>query len=131
MSPVSPLPALAQAEIASWLVDKLSHELDGIRVDRDRPMAEYGLSSITATSLIGDAEEWLHIEIDPTAFFDYLGSTKDALSRSLWISTMPSITLKYDSTTRRWCWMRSKATDRPDICPYCFPLPRDSCSSPP
>ncbi len=68
--------------IARWLVERLVAELGaGLAIERDRPLADYGLDSVMATGIAGDAEEWLDMDLDPLLFFDH--PTVDAISEQL------------------------------------------------
>jgi acyl carrier protein len=60
-------------EIQNWLISKLSKELDlrEEEIDIYEPLANYGLSSMTAVGLTGDLEDLLNIELSATLAWDY------------------------------------------------------------
>ena len=69
--------------IEAWLLDWLM-ERGGVPrdlVSRDRPFAEYGLSSLTAVELSQDLETWLGIELSSVIAWKY--PTPESLSRYL------------------------------------------------
>ncbi|MFE6159104.1 acyl carrier protein [Streptomyces sp. NPDC056486] len=61
------------AELCQWLTERLalhvrqSPDAIGLEV----PLAAYGLDSVIALSLCGDAEDAYGIELDPTVVYDY------------------------------------------------------------
>ena len=61
------------AEIKAWLVSYLAEllEIKPKEVDVTIPFDRYGLDSSVAVGLIGDLEEWLGAELDPTLMYDY------------------------------------------------------------
>jgi len=74
---------VAEDRIRRWLVAALT-DLVGIpttEVDVRKPFAYYGLGSTEAVTLIGDLEDWLHVELPATTAFDY--PNIDALARHL------------------------------------------------
>ena len=62
-----------QHQIQTWLLHQVSEYLhllpDQIKIQE--PLADYGLSSLTAARLSGDLQEWLKIPLDPTLLYDY------------------------------------------------------------
>jgi acyl carrier protein len=73
---------VSRADIRTWLLGKLRQELDsGEVLDPTRPLADYGLDSMSAISVTADLEDWLEVELDPTMFFD--NPTIDELARFL------------------------------------------------
>ncbi len=61
------------AEIQLWLISYLA-ELLGIEPDEldvTIPFDRYGLDSSAAVGMIGDLEEWLGSQLDPTLIYDY------------------------------------------------------------
>jgi acyl carrier protein len=60
-------------DIASWLAERvasyLDTEPDGI--DRDLPLAEYGLDSVYALTLCGEIEDELNLSVEPTLAWDH------------------------------------------------------------
>ncbi len=60
-------------ELSAWLVDWIANELSmppgGI--DTARSLLEYSLSSVTATILVGDLEDWLDLRLPPTLVWDF------------------------------------------------------------
>jgi acyl carrier protein len=71
------------AEIAAWLVEHLSAELqvNPAEVDIHTPFTAYGLGSIEAATVAGDLENWLECELSPTLTWDY--PTIEALAQYL------------------------------------------------
>ena len=67
-------------EIADWLVAWIARELElpvG-DIDARRSLLEYSMSSLTATILVGDLEDWLHVSLPPSLVWDY--SSIDAIT---------------------------------------------------
>jgi acyl-CoA synthetase (AMP-forming)/AMP-acid ligase II/acyl carrier protein len=62
-----------QKEIETWLIEKLSSELNiaASGIDVNQPFARYGLDSVRATGLAGDLEDWLGLSLPPTLAYDY------------------------------------------------------------
>lgn len=60
-------------EIQNWLISTLSKELNlkEEEIDICEPLANYGLSSMTAVGLTGDLEDLLSIELPATLAWDY------------------------------------------------------------
>lgn len=59
--------------IATWLHHYLA-DLKGMspeRISRTQPLYKYGLDSASAVTLTGDLMEWLKIDIDPSALYEY------------------------------------------------------------
>ncbi|MBD2534577.1 acyl carrier protein [Nostoc flagelliforme FACHB-838] len=71
------------AEIQAWLVSYLAEvlEIDPNNVEVRISFERYGLDSSAAVVLIGDMEDWLGYELDPTLLVDY--PTIEALSGHL------------------------------------------------
>ncbi len=79
----APPPARTAVEIEDWLVAYLATELETSpdQMDVTVPFDRFGLSSATAVFMIGNLEEWLGQEVDPTLPYDY--PTIQALARRL------------------------------------------------
>lgn len=62
-----------KADIAAWLVDWISRELQmqAGEIDTARSLLEYSLSSVTATILVGDLEDRFDLRLPPTLVWDY------------------------------------------------------------
>lgn len=60
-------------EISDWLVNWISRETETAveDIDVDQSLLDYSLSSITATILVGDVEDWLGITLPATLAWDY------------------------------------------------------------
>jgi acyl carrier protein len=60
-------------DIAEWLTGRIASALavEPDRIDRDRPLAEYGLDSMYALNLCGEIEECLGLAVEPTLAWDY------------------------------------------------------------
>ncbi|MCV7384950.1 type I polyketide synthase [Mycolicibacter longobardus] len=61
------------AEISSWLIDRLSQDLElpVAEIDPAKPFAFYGLDSIHAVRLSSALEKWLGAELAPTIAYEY------------------------------------------------------------
>jgi acyl carrier protein len=61
-----------QEKVQDWLISTLAKELDfNEEIDIYEPLANYGLSSMTAVGLAGDLEDWLDIKLPATLAWDY------------------------------------------------------------
>jgi acyl carrier protein len=60
-------------DIAEWLTGQVAAALAVApdRIDRHRPLAEYGLDSVYALTLCGEIEECLGLVVEPTLAWDY------------------------------------------------------------
>ncbi len=69
--------------IEAWLISKLSErlEINSSEIDIGQPFAYYGLSSLAATSILGEAQEWLERKLSDTLLYDY--PTIETLARYL------------------------------------------------
>jgi acyl carrier protein len=56
-----------------WLTNRLAAylEMPAAKLDPMVPLAELGIDSARALSLVGDVEDHFDIEVDPTMIFDY------------------------------------------------------------
>jgi acyl carrier protein len=59
--------------IELWLVSQISKiaQREENQINKDCPLAEYGLDSLNAVGLSGDIEDKLGIEVEPTIAWDY------------------------------------------------------------
>jgi acyl carrier protein len=59
--------------ILRWLTAQLASylEVSAAAIDPMRPLAEMGVDSVHAVSLVGDVEAHFDIDVDPTMIFDY------------------------------------------------------------
>jgi acyl carrier protein len=59
--------------ILRWLTARLAAylEVSAAAIDPMRPLAEMGVDSVHAVSLVGDVEAHFDIDVDPTMIFDY------------------------------------------------------------
>lgn len=59
--------------ILRWLTERLASylEVSAAAIDPMRPLAEMGVDSVHAVSLVGDVEAHFDIDVDPTMIFDY------------------------------------------------------------
>lgn len=64
---------LKQRTILSWLTARLasSLEISPTTVEPTVPLAEMGVDSVHAVSLVGEIEAHFDIDADPTMIFDY------------------------------------------------------------
>ena len=62
-----------QHKIQAWLLQQVSEHLHLApnQISTQEPLADYGLSSLTAARLSGDLQDWLEIPLDPTLLYDY------------------------------------------------------------
>ena len=78
--------APSRQEITDWLVDWIGKEaeLPASEIALDRSLLDYSLSSITATILVGDIEDWLGVTLPPTLAWDYptIGALIDFLAET-------------------------------------------------
>lgn len=65
--------ALSVVAISAWLIAEVAELLSVAARDLavDKPLANYGLSSMTGVILSGDLEEWLGIQLDPAVAWEY------------------------------------------------------------
>jgi acyl carrier protein len=70
-------------DIQAWLVSYLAEllEIELSEVDVTIPFDRYGLDSSAAMGLVGDLEDWLGRELDPTIMYDH--PTIEALTQHL------------------------------------------------
>ncbi|MBX9258491.1 acyl carrier protein [Desmonostoc muscorum CCALA 125] len=86
-STISLVPAIkttpTTAEIKGWIVSYLTNllEVEADDIDVTIPFDRYGLDSAIALGMIGELEEWLGYELDPTLLYDY--PTIEALVKHL------------------------------------------------
>ena len=75
------------AEIRRWLIERIAHYLERPvdDVDPTVPLAEAGISSVSAVELCGDVEDRFQINADPTMVFDY--PTVDEIAAFIWTET--------------------------------------------
>ncbi|MEV0534376.1 acyl carrier protein [Kitasatospora sp. NPDC050463] len=67
-------------ELRGWLTDRVAFylEIPVEQIEPDVKLVEYGLESVYALALCGDAEDEFGIELEPTLAWDY--PTVDALA---------------------------------------------------
>jgi acyl carrier protein len=60
-------------ELSDWLTDWIARELKmpASDIDLARSLLEYSMSSLTATILVGDLEDWLDLRLPPSLVWDY------------------------------------------------------------
>ena len=65
------LQAINQEEIKTWLADKFAHKLGCSREDVDENMLfiDFGIDSTEVLLLVGELEDWIEIEMPPTAMW--------------------------------------------------------------
>ena len=70
-------------EIKFWLVSYLAAllKVEASSLDVTRPINRYGVDSSLAIGLIGDLEEWLGFDIEPTFVYEY--PTLEAMAQYL------------------------------------------------
>lgn len=59
--------------ITSWLISKIADQLQVFpqNIDIRQPLADYGLSSLSAVSISGKLQEWLGCQLSPTLLYNY------------------------------------------------------------
>jgi acyl carrier protein len=59
--------------ITDWLVERVAELLDlpARDIDTALPLAELGIDSVGAVSLVGEVEDEWQLDVDPTMIFDY------------------------------------------------------------
>jgi acyl carrier protein len=71
----NPIPAAAptREDVTSWLLQWISQELKlpADQIEPGKSLLDYSLSSLTATILVGDLEDWLGLRLPPTLVWDY------------------------------------------------------------
>ncbi len=83
-----PAPSAQQtAEIRRWLIERIAYYLERPvdDVDPGVPLAESGMSSVSAVELCGDVEDRFEINVDPTMVFDY--PTVAEIAGFIWVET--------------------------------------------
>ena len=75
------------AEIRRWLLERIAYYLERPvdEFDETTPLAESGISSVSAVSLVGDVEDRFEINVDPTMVFDY--PTVAEIAAFIWTET--------------------------------------------
>jgi acyl carrier protein len=63
----------ANRQILRWLTNQLASylEVSATTINPMVPLAEMGVDSVHAISLVGDVEMHFDIDVDPTMIFDY------------------------------------------------------------
>jgi acyl carrier protein len=64
---------LSRQQIVDWLISWIAKELamPAQDIDAKRSLLEYSMSSLTATILVGDLEDWLALRLPPSLVWDY------------------------------------------------------------
>jgi acyl carrier protein len=75
--------SVVASDIGDWIVNYLNDllKIPVKQIDRQEPFESLGLDSAAAIAIVGELEEWLGIDIEPTAPYDY--PTIDKLSSYL------------------------------------------------
>ena len=70
---IATIPARRQSSISDWLIDRVAELLDlpAGDIDTSLPLAELGIDSVGAVSLVGEVEDEWELDVDPTMIFDY------------------------------------------------------------
>jgi acyl carrier protein len=73
MTSDAPKTTASKAEITAWLIDWIAAELEmpATEIDTGHSLLDYSMSSVTATILVGDLEDWLDLTLSPTLVWDY------------------------------------------------------------
>jgi acyl carrier protein len=66
-------PTPTRQSITAWLIQWTSEALTvpADEIDPTKSLLDYSLSSVTATMLVGDLEDWLGLTLPPTLVWDY------------------------------------------------------------
>jgi acyl carrier protein len=89
MAPIGPRTVtkqlLTQSAIEQWLVEHvaLALRIDPSKVVVDAPFADYALDSVTALRLVGQMEDLVGRELEPTLLYDY----RDIASLSTYLAS--------------------------------------------
>jgi acyl carrier protein len=69
----APRPVPSRHDVAAWLIDWIANELEmpAAEIDTAHSLLDYSMSSVTATILVGDLEDWLDLRLSPTLVWDY------------------------------------------------------------
>jgi acyl carrier protein len=64
---------VSRQEITDWLISWITKELgvSAEEINVGDALQQYSLSSLTATILAGDLEDWLQLRLSPTLVWDY------------------------------------------------------------
>jgi len=65
--------APSKQEIAAWIIAWLAEEtgIAASEIEVEQSLLNYSMSSISATILVGDIEDWLGLTLEPTLAWDY------------------------------------------------------------
>ena len=65
--------AMPRQEITDWLISWIAKELGmpAQEIDPGQSLLQYSMSSLTATILVGDLEDWLDLRLPPSLVWDY------------------------------------------------------------
>ena len=63
----------ARQDVVDWLINWIANELEILsdEIDSAQSVLDYSLSSVTATILVGDLEDWIDLRLPPTLVWDY------------------------------------------------------------
>ena len=63
----------SRQKISGWLLNWISKEMEMPveAIDTGHSLLQYSMSSVTATILVGDLEDWLDLRLSPTLVWDY------------------------------------------------------------
>lgn len=83
----TPPTAQQTAQIRRWLIERVAFYLERPvdDVDESVPLAESGMTSVSAVGLCGDVEDRFQINADPTMVFDY--PTVAEIAAFIWVET--------------------------------------------
>jgi acyl carrier protein len=73
MTPQASRSSVSKAQVADWLIDWIAKEtrMPAAGIETGHSLLQYSLSSVTATILVGDLEDWLGCQLPPTIVWDY------------------------------------------------------------
>ncbi|MBW4696447.1 MAG: acyl carrier protein [Aphanocapsa lilacina HA4352-LM1] len=95
-------PIVGAALIQEWLKVKLSERLkiSTEEIDPEETFSSHGLSSAQALILLAQLEEWLHLHLSPTLFWNY--PTLVSFSRRIAEETSSPAQPKLEQGEPRW-----------------------------
>ncbi|MBD2682800.1 MULTISPECIES: non-ribosomal peptide synthetase/type I polyketide synthase [Nostoc] len=80
----------SKEEIATWLISKISDQLQVVphQIDTRQPFADYGMGSLVTVRLSDQLQQWLGCQLSPSIFYDY--SSIEAISDYLGVKPIAS-----------------------------------------
>jgi acyl carrier protein len=65
--------SMSDVDFQAWLVARIAPQVErrAEEIDIDVPIASYGLNSVSALTLVADAEDEFGVEVDPADLWDH------------------------------------------------------------